>query len=386
MARAESGSITQLGKNRWRVRVSGGNDPVTGKRIRLSKVVHGTKKDAIAERTRMQIEVGDVDRATKGMTVAQYMEDVYLPWYKETWRANSYVQTKSIYESTMKQTIGHIQLSKLSAYTVETFIKSIDGKCYPNNVYNMLKAAWKKAYAWGLVQKNIFDKLEAPKKEVGPKTVADPELAMLIIAAMVGDPIEPAFLLELGCGLRFSEALGVDWEDIDFREGKVHIHRTWQQVNGMGPQWTEPKTKKSTRFVSIPSSVLARLLEIRCEGGVMRFGPLCTGIKEHGRMAPSTFRQRYKAAYLKKLPNQPYVTPRNLRHTHATILLREKVDIKTIADRLGHSDVKTTMKFYLQPVEELDVEASSIFDSAITVASPQREPDNIIEIRPVKEA
>lgn len=90
MTRAESGSITSLGKNKWRVRASGGNDPATGKRIRLTKTVHGTKKDAIAERTRMRIEVGQMDSANKDMTVAQYFEDVFIPWEKARVRPTTY--------------------------------------------------------------------------------------------------------------------------------------------------------------------------------------------------------------------------------------------------------------------------------------------------------
>ena len=387
MARAESGSITQLGKNRWRVRVSGGNDPVTGKRIRLSKVVHGTKKDAIAERTRMQIEVGDVDRATKGMTVAEYFDEVYMPWYKTKVRKTSYIAAESKLRVHVIPSIGHIPLAKLSAYTTETWIEGVEGKAAPYGVFTFMKSAYKQAFNWGMVPRNIFDKLTPPKKECGEKIVANAELAAMIIEAMHDEYIEPIFLLEVSCGLRYSEAVALDWEDIDFRTGKVSIHRSYQHVNGEGAQFFDTKNSRSVRKVSVPKGVLDRLLEIRCAGGKVRFGPLCEGRYEGSRMAPVTFRQQYKRIYAEKLPDQPYITPRNLRHTHATILLKEKVDLKTIADRLGHANVATTTKFYIQPVEELDVEASDIFDSAIKVAKPHEESEaNVIEFRPAQEA
>lgn len=390
MARAESGSITQLGKNRWRVRVSGGNDPVTGKRIRLSKVVHGTKKDAVAERTRMQIEVGQVDRAVKDITVAQYLQDVYLPYQKQSLRKTSYIAEEWRIAKYIIPGIGHIKITKLSAYTAETWLAAIESQFVRHDVFRILRYSFDLAYKWGIVLRNVFDKIDPPKVEYQEKVVADAELAAMIIGAMYDEPIEPIFLLEISCGLRVSEALALDWEDIDFRAGKVSIHRTYQYVRGEGCQFFDVKTKKSKRAVKIPRTVLDRLKEIRTAGGIVRFGPLCHGLKpstEHERITPQGYRHKYERLYAEKLPNEQYITLRNLRHTHATILLSSGVDIKTIADRLGHSNTRTTMNIYLQHVDELDDAASSAFDEAIRVAAPNKEPEPVIvKIKPAKEA
>ena len=377
MARAESGSITQLGKNRWRVRVSGGNDPITGKRIRLSKVVHGTKKDAIAERTRMQIEVGDIDRATKDMTVKQYMEEVFAPWEKSRVRPTTYETFRCRMNKHIIPHIGGIQMNKLSAYTVDTWIEGLPTPGLRFEVFRTFKQAYTQAYRWGIVHKNIFDKME--------KLVADAELAGLIIEAMRGERVEPVFLLEISCGMRLSEALAIDWEDIDFRIGKVSITKNLQHVPGQGLQFFEPKTERSRRTVTIPKGVLSRLLEIRCADGVMRFGALCMG-NDGERINPYAYRRYYKIAYTRKLPSQPYIPPKNLRHTHATILLESKTDIKTIADRLGHANIGITATNYLQSVQKLDEDASDAFESAICVARPRKEPDNVVEMRPAREA
>jgi len=387
MARAESGSITQLGKNRWRVRVSGGNDPVTGKRIRLTKVVHGTKRDAIAERTRMQVEAGQVDRAVKNMTVAQYFDQIYMPWYEENVRPSTYNGATYTLNKHIKPSIGHIELGKLSAYTVDTWLRTLEKDVLPGNVYSLLRSALQRAYKWGILPQNPLDKMDPPKRRIAPKTVASPELVTLLIDAVMGDTIEPIFLLEVGCGLRMSEALALDWEDIDFKAGKVRIHRTYQFVNGKGCIFQDVKTQGSARTVTVPKSILNRLLEIRLKDGVMRFGPLSDHSKDYGRLSPGCYRRRYKRICEEKLPDQPYITPKNLRHTHATILLRENVDLKTIADRLGHSSINITSRFYLQKVEELDNAASDVFDSAIAVAEPRPEAgSNVVSILPAMEA
>lgn len=374
MARSESGSIQKLGPNRWRVRVSGGNDPVTGKRIRKTKVVHGSKKDAIAERTRMQVEVGNVGRATADMTLAQYLEDMFLPWQETRIRANSYYNECRTARSYIIPALGHIKLTKLSAYTIETWAASLPTDCSRHSAFCLLRHAMRQAYRWDMVPRNIFDKLDTPSYSPKPKTVADADLGGLILGMLRGTEIEAPILLQLSCGMRLSEAMAVDWEDIDWRAGKVRVWRNYQVVPGKGGVFFEPKTRGSERTVSIPAGALRRLHEIRTEGGVIRSGPLAVG-RDGERMKPDSLRYRYHKLYDRELPGQPYVTLKNLRHSHATILLAQGVDLKTIADRLGHTNIGTTARSYVQHVDELDVRASEAFDSAFFVASPVEDDD-----------
>lgn len=368
------------------MRVSGGNDPVTGKRIRLSKVVHGTKKDAIAERTRMQIQVGDVSRATKDMTLAQYMEDIYLPWEKNRVRETTYYRVQRVVRKHIVEELGHIHLGKLSPYTIETWVKSIESEAVRNTTFKIFSQSITQAYKWDIISRNPFDKLDPPTYAPKEKTVADANLSGAILEALTGTRIEAPILLQLSCGLRVSEAMAIDWEEIDFRTGKVKIWRNFQNLVGGEAKFFEPKTKGSNRTVTIPKGALSRLLEIRCADGVMRFGPLAVG-DDGERMKPDSLRYRYRAMYADKLPDQPYITLKNLRHTHATILLTQGVDIKTIADRLGHTNIRTTAKSYLQRVDELDEKASEAFDLAVNVAGLQEEKEPVvIEFKQAKEA
>ena len=173
MARSESGSIQKLGPNRWRVRVSGGNDPVTGKRIRKTKVVHGSKKDAIAERTRLQLQVGDVGRATSNITVAQYFEDIFLPWKKQRNRPNTYYGQCNVVRREIIPGIGHIKLDKLTAYNIEVWQQSIESPSMRKKAYEIVRQAIGQAYKWEILQKNIFDRLSAPSYSPGTKLIGD---------------------------------------------------------------------------------------------------------------------------------------------------------------------------------------------------------------------
>ena len=121
-------------------------------------------------------------------------------------------------------------------------------------------------------------------------------------------------------------------------------------------------------------------------GGVIRSGAVCVNEKGE-RMSPQAVSCRYKKLYDRELPGQPYIQPKNLRHSHAMILLEQDVDIKVIADRLGHADVSTTARYYLQPAGELDARASMAFDAAFAVARQSSgDEGNVSEIRVRKEA
>ena len=52
-----------------------------------------------------------------------------------------------------------------------------------------------------------------------------------------------------------------------------------------------------------------------------------------------------------------------IRHTHATILLSQGVDIKTISERLGHADIQTTLNIYADVLKELDEQSANKIDN-----------------------
>ena len=165
----------------------------------------------------------------------------------------------------------------------------------------------------------------------------------------------------------------------------MRVSKSYQRVPGQGAMMLPTKTDRSTRTVAIPGFALARLKEVRTAGGVIRSGAVCVNEKGE-RMSPQAVSCRYKKLYDAELTGQPYIQPKNLRHSHAMILLEQDVDIKVIADRLGHADVSTTARYYLQPAGELDARASMAFDAAFAVARPSSDEGNVSEIMVRKEA
>ena len=377
MARADKGSIKELGKGRWLVRVSGGNDPVSGKRIRLSRTIRGTKKDALAERTRMLVEVGDIGYIRGCMTFGEFVEEVFLPRKRQQverdeLRENSYHR---LCDNLRKcgQPIWEVPLNKMAPFHVETCMARVGGPSARFNVYSDLRAVWGKAMTWGFTPKgnDIFDAIEPPRKPVPDIETASTELLAKILQAFRGHSVEPIVLMMAGCGLRCSEACGLDWEHFDWDEGTVAVTRGFHKVGGK-TMFLPPKTVLSGATVSMPEMVRKRMYEIShdSESGVVLSGAISVMGANGGRARrhPGSASEAYRAHYRKMLPDATYICIKNLRHSHATILLENGEDIALVSKRLRHSNLATTYRRYIKPGLSADRHSSGLFDSAMSSA------------------
>ena len=61
----------------------------------------------------------------------------------------------------------------------------------------------------------------------------------------------------------------------------------------------------------------------------------------------------------------PYITMHCLRHTHATLLIANDMDIKTVSSRLGHKRIQTTLDIYAHPLREKDEQASKVLENLL---------------------
>ena len=145
-------------------------------------------------------------------------------------------------------------------------------------------------------------------------------------------------LLMLFAGLRRGEALGASWSGIDFEKKTITI-KSQLVLSPCGATGLHPlKTTKSYRTVSLPDFVMQELLKVPIRG---RFGLLYGGeiIKNPARLTNHVKRMAAELG-IKGL------TSHDLRHTHASMLLKGGVSLPSVSARLGHASVKTTGDIY----------------------------------------
>lgn len=160
------------------------------------------------------------------------------------------------------------------------------------------------------------------------------------------------FLLAIYTGMRRGEILGLKWSDIDFTRKVIHVQRSHAYIPNRGYAFTTVKTKGSNRQVPIPDKILHELIthKERQLKWKERLGDLyedqdlvvCT---ESGTMQDP----RNVIRVMKRICKASNVTPirfHDIRHTHASILISEGVDIVKVSARLGHANPKITLEIY----------------------------------------
>ena len=160
-------------------------------------------------------------------------------------------------------------------------------------------------------------------------------------------------LICLYSGLRIGEICGLKWKDIDLETKERSVERTVQRVyTGQGVKSkviaTLPKTAKSMRRIPIAKNTLEILKENKKKYDENAF--ITTGEIDRS-FEPFTFRYVYKQAL--KQCDIPYKKFHCLRHTFATRCIRVGMDIKSLSEVLGHSNISTTMNIYVHSSYEV---------------------------------
>lgn len=153
-------------------------------------------------------------------------------------------------------------------------------------------------------------------------------------------------LLIAKTGIRFSEALAITPDDINFREQTLSISKTWDYKGNGG--FLPTKNKSSMRKIRIDWQT------------VMLFSELVKNLPNDRPIFVEGNKKIYNSTINTKLDrlcktiNIPVITIHGLRHTHASLLLFAGVSIASVARRLGHSSINTTQKTYLHIIQELE--------------------------------
>jgi len=154
-------------------------------------------------------------------------------------------------------------------------------------------------------------------------------------------------LLALCTGLRIGEVCALRWEDIS--GSTLHVSKTMQRLkNSEGiteVMILPPKTNSSDRIIPIPSALRESINQHRKESGYI------LSRKNGGFTEPRLLQNKFSRCLAECGIEK--ATFHTLRHTFATRCIEAGVDVKTLSELLGHSDVKTTLNKYVHSSFEL---------------------------------
>jgi integrase/recombinase XerC len=215
-----------------------------------------------------------------------------------------------------------------------------------------VRAIFKFLLQEGLLQKNVATRVRTPKaKQRLPDVMSAEKTNNLLDAVEAGQTIEKpskerdiAFLeLLYGCGIRVSELVGINLEDIDLREG-------WLRVRGKGNK--ERQVPIGGRAVA----AVERYLETRSAAPAERALFLNS---RGGRLSDRQVRRLVKM-YALVVTGDSTVHPHSFRHAYATHLLIDGADLRAIQELLGHARLSTTQKYTQVSLKDLQ----AVYDRA----------------------
>jgi integrase len=396
------GSVYRTKDGRWRVVITLGLD-ANGKPKRKYLPGGSTRAQANA-RLRDALRAKDAGELTAGkdVTVGEWM----VFWLENVVRPKCAPKTYAGYASVVKvwitPAIGRHRLSKLTPEHLDAFyadMTAADSR-QVRLVHAVLRRSLKIAVRYSRVGRNVAELVDPPvieRDEVEPFSKAE---AKCILATAKGARNAARWTVALSLGLRQGEALGLAWDDVDLAAGIIQVRsqlqrKTWrhgcatpcgrkrgvdcpQKTGGGGLILRQPKSKKSRRTVDIPPTLLADLKAHRTAQRKERLqeGSGWVGYVHDGEPVDLVFAQRNglpidptddREAWLALL-EKAKVDRRRLhdaRHTAATLLLIQGVDVKVVADILGHSTTTLTRDTYQHVVPELRRAAAKAMEDAL---------------------
>lgn len=214
--------------------------------------------------------------------------------------------------------------------------------------YSTLNLIFKYAIRQGYISENPMNGVESPKLKRHKVDAFTERETMLFINAVDELPLmlRTMYYILLTTGVRRGECFGLKWGDIDFRSGLMSINRNVTYTAKSGAVVGEPKTENGYRVIPIAPKTLALLEHYKqTESPVSNNDFLFHS--EESKILPRD--PSYITKHMKKLMNRcelPNMSPHDLRHTCASLLLQGGADIKSVQDILGHANASTTLNFY----------------------------------------
>jgi integrase len=287
-------------------------------------------------------------------------------------RQRTYERYESIVRVHLVPAIGSDKLKTLTPAHVRGLYRSkLDSGLAPRtvlHVHRTLSKALKQAHDDGLIPRNVAGPVKPPRPRTEEIRPLDREQVRALFEAAKGDRLEALYVAAVTAGLRRGELLGLGWEDVDLDAGTLQVLRTLPEPKG-GYIFEAPKSGEGRNIRLTQMAVAAlrehrrRRLEERMERGSLwqDNGLVFTsgiGTPLLGGNLHRSFKAMLRHAGL------PEIRFHDLRHTCATLLLRQGVNPKFVQELLGHADIALTLNVYSHVLPDMG-SAAGAMDAAL---------------------
>ena len=387
---------------------------VDGKRKFINKSGFDTKEEAIKAGNIAFTEYLNMGLVFKEKEIS--FSDYLDYWYENYCEVNLKYNTRRTYKTIMdkylKPELGKYRLTALTSVKLNSFIVELCNKynfkkAYYNNILKVLKNCFRIATdVYGFIRYNPALTLKLPKIEDNndfkKHLYNKNEINMILERFKDDDTFTCAFITSCFTGMRTGEVCSLTWDDIDFTNRVINVkHTVYDKPDDGKGRWYigTTKTKQGTRQISMSITLYNVLTNYKKKQQYLKnvFGNeyytyhFKDVLNKHGKVTEKRIVQNEgnilqinKADMVFTRPNGKYVGRNilnypfkiihkelgikncrfyDLRGSYATINLRNGIEIRDVADILGHKYIETTENFYISSTDENKKNVSNVFDS-----------------------
>lgn len=349
------------GKKYWMFKAYLGIDPATGKKLYTTRRGFKTQKEAKIAKSRLELQAQDNKYTPEKNYTFIEIQEMWFEEYKSTVRESTLSRVKFLFDKNIFQYFGN---KKISSFTLAYCQKTVNKWKDEYATYKALKtyttAVFDYAVRINVISTNPMKEVYIPKgkfrkKEKRIKFYESDELKIFLAVAKKDKfPLSyPFFRLLAFTGIRKGEALALTWEDVDFDRKLLTINKTIARNTKNEIVINHPKTQSSVREISLDDITLDILKKWRQDQrkyllsyghNSLRPNQIIFASKNNNHLDPIRPNNIHKR--LCKENEIKDITIHGFRHTHCSLLFEAGLSIQDVRNRLGHSDIQTTMNIY----------------------------------------
>ena len=298
-----------------------------GRRVREPASKRKAEAEEMLEARKTDIKRGEFNLPGQGkIKFERFANEKYMPYAKINKR--SWLRD----EISLKHLIPHFKgmpLSRINPLHIEDYKRKRLDKVKPSTInreLTLLKFMFSLAKKWKFANENPVKEVKFFQERQLVIHILTKEEALKLIDAAI-EHLKPIILLALNTGMRRGEILNLRWNDVDFDRQFIYIKETKSGV---------------MRKVPMNSLVIEALSKLERKNSFVFQNPNTDERLKHIRTAFYTARRKVGIEDFRF---------HDLRHTAATWMVTEGIDLVTVKEILGHADIKTTMR-YAHPTPE----------------------------------
>ena len=349
-------------------------DPQTNRRVREQKTTRlldlardwrqTRKADALRGEIRIRKD------QPKPMRFEIFTKEYLEQWSKIKKKNSTYVRDQTSVRR-LNRTLSKKLLSELTRRDVEKYLaeRQSDGvtPATMNRELCCLKNMLRKAVDWDYLKENpargITQQRENPpefevltKEEI--KKLLNTSVAHQAKDGRANDHLLPILVVAIYTGMRRGEIFRLTWDAVDFDQGKNGLITIRDSKNG------------DTRYIPMNSVVRHTLSNHAITTRHISQGKVCSWVFHNEGQPLTDVKKGYHKA-LERAGITRHIRFHDLRHTFASHLVMEGIDIRTVAKLIGHRDIKMTMRYAHLAPEHLQAAVDALETSTVWESQKQ---------------